>query len=78
MALLVIKKTKVAISKHPFLKRLELADKVSSRCSEEIEMLIGVDIYWKLVSDNIKKDDESGLVTIKSSFGWLINGLGLI
>ena len=37
-------------------------------------MLIGADIYWKLVSNNIKKDDESGLVAIKSSFGWLING----
>ena len=45
------KKTKIAINKHPFLKKLKLADKVSSRCSEEIEMLIGADIYWKLVSN---------------------------
>ena len=68
------KKTKIAINKHPFLKKLKLADKVSSGCSEEIEMLIGADIYWKLVSDKIKKDNNSGLVAIKSSFGWLING----
>ena len=37
-------------------------------------MLIGADIYWKLVSNNMKKDDESGLVAIQSSFGWLVNG----
>lgn len=67
--------TKIALENHPFLKNLDLADKVEANDKEvEIDVLTGADIYWRLVSKTVKNDDESGLVAIKSVFGWLING----
>ena len=36
-------------------------------------MLIGADMYWKVVNGNIKKDDSTGLTAISSMFGWLVN-----
>ena len=29
---------------------------------KKIEMLIGADIYWKLINNDIKKDDNSGMI----------------
>ena len=34
-------------------------------------MLVGADINWKLVND-IRKDDNSGMIAINSSFGWIV------
>ena len=65
---------KAAIEKHPFLKDLKLADKSTDGSIKQIGMLIGADIYWKLVNDDIKKDDNSGMIAINSSFDWLVNG----
>ena len=56
-----------AVQEHPFLKELNLADKSTDGSSKKIQILIGADIYWKLVNNDIKKDDNS-------SFGWLVNG----
>ena len=41
---------------------------------EDIDLLIGADLYWTLVEDKIKRDDNSGLVAIQSKLGWLISG----
>ena len=59
---------KVAIEKHSILKKLKLANRVNLS-NEEIDMLIGADNYWKLVSNDNKNDDDSG-EAINSSFGW--------
>ena len=56
------------------MKDLKLADKSTDGSIKQIGMLIGADIYWKLVNDDIKKDDDSGMIAINSSFGWLVNG----
>ena len=53
------------------MKDLKLADKSTDGSSKEIGMLIDADIYWKLVND-IRKDDNSGMLAINSSFGWLV------
>ena len=45
---------KVAIEKHSFLKKLKL-ENIVKESNEEIDMLIGADNYWKLVSSDIKK-----------------------
>ena len=37
-------------------------------------MLLGANIYWQLISGEVKRDDLSGLVAINSKFGWLLNG----
>ena len=52
------------------MKDLKLADKSTDGSIKQIGMLIGADIYWKLVNDDIKKDDNSGMIAINSSFGW--------
>ena len=36
--------------------------------------MFGADVYWKLVSGEIRRDDLSGLIAINSKFGWLLNG----
>ena len=58
---------------HPFLKELKLADCHGST-DDDVDLLIGADVYWCLIDGNIKKDDDSGLVAIKSKLGWLLNG----
>ena len=37
-------------------------------------MLIGADVYWDIVTGNIKRNPNTGLVAISSAFGWLMNG----
>ena len=37
-------------------------------------MLFGADVYWSLVSGEICRGDDSGLVAINSKLGWLLNG----
>ena len=37
-------------------------------------MLIGADVYWNIVSGNVKRNPEIGLIAISSALGWLVNG----
>ena len=37
-------------------------------------MLIGADVYWDIVTGNIKRNPNTGLVAISSALGWLMNG----
>ena len=62
-----------AVEQNDFLGNLNLADNGDNN-DREIDVLIGADVYWKVVSGNIKKDENSGLTAISSFFGWLING----
>ena len=39
-----------------------------------IELLLGTDVCWKLISGEIKRDNWSGLVAINSRVGWLLSG----
>ena len=36
--------------------------------------MIGADLYSLLVDGEVKKNDGSGLVAIRSKFGWLVGG----
>ena len=62
----------LAVKQKEFLSTLKLADD-GSEDKREIDMLIGADMYWKVVTGNIKKD-SSGLIAISSILGWLVNG----
>ena len=62
-----------AINLHPFIQKLALADD-GKNPDVHIEVLFGADVYWKLVSGEIRRDNESGLIAINSKFGWLLNG----
>ena len=52
---------------------MNLADNGDNN-EDETDMLIGADMYWKVVTGNIKKDGSTGVTAICSMFGWLING----
>ena len=62
-----------AVKVHPFIKQRRLADD-GKRHDVRIELLFGADVYCKLVSGEIRRDDLSRLIAINSKFGWLLNG----
>ena len=63
----------IVLLSHNYLRKLNLADS-GINSDSPIDMLIGADVYWKIVDGNIKKDDNSGLIAISSLLGWLISG----
>ena len=67
----------VDLHQYPQLQELELADSTQSKEEEKdslaIDILIGSDFYWEIVSGDISRAN-SGLVAIKSKFGWLLSG----
>ena len=64
---------KLAMEQNEFLNNLNLADNGdNTKC--EIDLLIGANVYWKVVNGNLKKDNHTWLTVISSMLGWLING----
>ena len=63
---------RVNIDRYPHLRYLELADH-SEPGEESIDILIGSDYYWDLVTNEIIQG-EFGPTAINSKFGWLISG----
>ena len=51
---------KLAFEQNDFLNHLNLADNGDNN-EHEIHVSIGADMYWKVVSVIIKKDDGTGL-----------------
>ena len=62
----------VNVSKYAHLKCLDLADSGSLRRGD-IDILIGSDYYWQVVTGDIVNGD-SGPVAMGSIFGWLLSG----
>ena len=56
----------------PYLQGLRLADPVRTRGPLEIDIIIGNDYYWSLVTREIIKGD--GPMVMNSKFGWLLSG----
>ena len=62
----------VVVKQNSSLRDLELVDDGGG--SGEIVILIGADLYLLLLDGEFKKNDGSGLVDIRSKFGWLASG----
>ena len=60
----------VVVKENSFLRDLELAH--DGEGSGEIDILIGADLYWLLVDGEVKRNKGSGLIAIRSKFGWLV------
>ena len=56
----------------PHLEGLELANQCKGS-RDAIDMLVGLDFYWTIVTGNIKHDSR-GPVAISSKLGWLLSG----
>ena len=68
---------KLAKEQNEFLQALKLADNGDNNGDNKwgnVHMLIGADVYWDIVTGNIKRNPNTGLVAISSAFGWLMNG----
>ena len=67
-------KTPVAVNQYPHLQDLDLADvAVSGDQSNQIDILIGSDYYWCVITGDIIRG-KSGPVALSSHFGWLLSG----
>ena len=65
-------KVQSVISNYPFLKNLKLVDEGLHK--ENIDLLIGADIYWNIVDGSIKRGNCLALVALGSKLGWLLSG----
>jgi len=55
------------------LQNFELADYDPNRSSGKIDVLIGSDYYWDVVSGDVVREG-TGPVAIRSIFGWILSG----
>ena len=58
----------------PFLKTMDLSDSGMGGDDEPIEVLLGADYYWSIVSDEKRRCGIEGLVAQNSKVGWLLSG----
>ena len=63
----------VNLGNHSRISNLELADHCGSTGQNQIDILIGSDFYWSLVTEEIVRIDK-GLVAVCSELGWLLSG----
>lgn len=55
-------------------EQLELAYDFSSSDGLNIDILIGQDLFWSLMSGKVHKGEKSGIVAQESIFGWVLSG----
>ena len=65
--------SRINVEEFSHLDGLELADDIEHDGNEEIDVLIGSDYYWTIVTGEMKKG-ESGPVAVNSKLGWLLSG----
>ena len=56
------------------MKGLQLADTGQHSPENIIDILIGSDCYWKVVTGEVKRDSRSEMVSINTMFGWCLSG----
>ena len=61
----------VDVTKYAHLTDLELADHCNEQNSGSIDVLIGSNYYWSIVTGELVRGD-SGPVAMNSAFGWLL------
>ena len=60
-------------SDYQHLHDLELADSSAEGESMQVDLLIGVDYYWRFVTGDIRRG-EGGPVAIRTRLGWVLSG----
>lgn len=64
-------------AKYDHLNNLDLADPCHDGTSMEVDLLIGSDCYWTLVTGEIRRG-EAGPVAIHTKLGWVLSGVAPI
>ena len=62
-----------SIEEHPHLLGLELADFSSSESSQPVDLLIGADYYWELVTGSVCRG-SNGPTAVHTKLGWVLSG----
>ena len=62
------------IDQNPRFMGLDLADYAAEDSTLHVDVLIGSDYYWDLVTGNICRGD-SGLTAIHTKLGWVLSGM---
>ena len=57
-----------------FVKGLQLADTCQHNPESKTDILIGSDCYWKVVTEEVKRDSRGEMVAINTIFGWCLSG----
>lgn len=70
---LVGKPVSMYVRQHSHLLGLELADFSDTALNMPIDMLIGSDHYWQLVTGSICRG-TSGRVAVHTKLGWVLSG----
>ena len=67
----------MCVSQHPHLSSLKLADSSAKASNVLIDMLVGSDYYWQLVTGSTCRG-ASGPVTVHTKLGWVLSGRSLL
>ena len=65
--------TAIDISGYSHLQELQLSEFSQDKRVDHIDILIGSDHYWDVVTGDISRENN-GPVAIDSKFGWLLSG----
>ena len=57
----------------PHLRHLKLADPLADGRALEVDVLIGLDNYWTLVTSEVRQGD-TGPTAVNTLFGWMLSG----
>jgi hypothetical protein len=60
----------INVNNYPHLQELGLAD---GTCNDNIDILVGADFYWSMVTGDVVRGDNSP-TAISSKLGWLLSG----
>ena len=66
---------KFAVDSYSHLKALQLADDGDLVSTPEIDILVGADFHWHIVTGNVIRG-ENGLVAMETKFGCVLSGPG--
>ena len=58
---------------YPHLKGLDFADATDSACELHVDILIGSDSYWELVTGRVRRGTD-GPVALETRLGWVLSG----
>ena len=61
------------VNQEPHLRGLELADFSSTESSMPVDVLIGADYYWQLVTGRISRG-TNGPIAVHTKLGWVLSG----
>ena len=64
----------LAVERTEFVKGLQLTDTGHYSPESKIDILIGSDCYWKVVTGEVERDSCIEMVAINTTFGWCLSG----